>query len=242
MNTIYGTRIGMTVDEDGKTSWTMMYALTRALQWELGITALSNSFGPTTLSTLTSKYPALNQNTVPYANFTRIIQSALYCKGYDGGGVDGVYGARIQAAVSQLKSDMGVGGTTPNGDLTPKVFKGLLNMDPYVKVATGSDAVRGVQQWLNGRYLGRADFFVIPCDGRHSRDVAKAMLLAVQYELGMADGVANGVFGPGTQSGLKTHPVATGGDRCVGLALLGGDDPQSACRDIFVDLRICARI
>ncbi|MEU4218065.1 glycoside hydrolase domain-containing protein [Actinoplanes sp. NPDC026623] len=210
VNTIYGTRIGMTVDEDGKTSWTMMYALTRALQWELGITALSNSFGPTTLSTLTSKYPALNQNTVPYANFTRIIQSALYCKGYDGGGVDGVYGARIQAAVSQLKSDMGVGGTTPNGDLTPKVFKGLLNMDPYVKVATGLDAVRGVQQWLNGRYLGRADFFVIPCDGRHSRDVAKAMLLAVQYELGMADGVANGVFGPGTQSGLKTHPVATG--------------------------------
>jgi peptidoglycan hydrolase-like protein with peptidoglycan-binding domain len=74
----------------------------------------------------------------------------------------------------------------------------------------GSDKVRSIQQWLNGRYIQRADFFAIPCDGFHSRSVAKSMLFAIQYELGMADGTANGVFGPGTQAGLKSHNVAVG--------------------------------
>jgi peptidoglycan hydrolase-like protein with peptidoglycan-binding domain len=210
VNRIYGTRIGMTVEEDGRTGWNTMYALTRALQWELGISPLSNSFGPTTLSTLASRFPRLNQDTVPSADFCRIIQSAMYCKGYDGGGVDGIYNSRVQEGITKLKADMGVAGSFPGSDLTPKVFKGLLNMDAYVVVNSGSDAIRNAQQWLNGRYVNRRDFFIIPCDGHNSRDVAKSMLLAIQYELGMADGVANGVFGPGTQSGLRSHPVSSG--------------------------------
>lgn len=210
VNTSYGSLIGLTVDEDGLTGWDTMYALTRALQYELGIQALSNSFGPTTLATLTSKYPLLNPSTMPSANFCRIIQSALYCKGYDGGDIDGLYNSRVQSAMVKLKSDMGVSATYPGSDLTPKVFKGLLNMDAYVTVNSGSDAIRSVQQWLNGRYVGRADFFIIPCDGHNSRDVSKSMLFAIQYELGMADGVANGVFGPGTQSGLRSHTLSFG--------------------------------
>lgn len=208
VNTTYGGAIDMKVEENGRTGWPIMYALTRALQYELGIKALSNSFGPTTLSTLASKYPKLNAGNVPSANFARIIQSALYCKGYDGGDIDGKYNSRVSAAVAKLKKDMGVDGAFPGGDLTPKVFKSLLNMDAYVTVNGGSDAIRDVQQWLNGRYVGRKDFFIIPCDGHNSRDVSKSMLLAIQYELGMADGTANGVFGPGTQSGLKSHTVS----------------------------------
>ncbi|MFI0821545.1 glycoside hydrolase domain-containing protein [Streptomyces sp. NPDC021098] len=210
VNDIYGSSIGMTVDEDGKTGWNTMYALTRALQYELGITALSNSFGPTTLSKLTSKYPKLNAGTMPSANFCRIIQSGLYCKGYDGGDIDGTYSSRVQASMAKFKKDMGVDAAYPGSDLTPKVFKGLLNMDAYVTVNNGSDQIRAIQQWLNGRYVNRSDFFIIPCDGHHSRDVAKSMLFAIQYELGMADGTANGVFGPGTQAGLKSHTVSTG--------------------------------
>ncbi|MEE1939618.1 glycoside hydrolase domain-containing protein [Streptomyces sp. TRM 70361] len=198
------------VEENGRTSWEVMYALTRCLQYELGITALSNNFGPGTLSALTTKYPKLNRDTVPSANFCRIIQSGLYCKGYDGGEIDGIYNSRVQAAVTRLKQNMGVDSVYPGSDLTPKVFKGLLNMDPYVTVNGGSETIRSIQQWLNGRYVNRQDFFVIPCDGHHSRDVAKSMLLAIQYELGMADGVANGVFGPGTQAGLKSHTVGVG--------------------------------
>ncbi|MER5865328.1 glycoside hydrolase domain-containing protein [Kitasatospora sp. NPDC002040] len=210
VNSTYGSRIGMTVEEDGITGWSTMYALTRALQLELGITSLSNTFGPTTLSTLTTRYPRLNSGNVPSANFCRIIQAGLYCKGYDGGGLDGSYNSAVQAGVTGLKTDLGVIGLSPGSDLTPKVFKALLNMDAYVLVNAGSNAVRGVQQWLNGRYLNRQDFFAVPCDGHNSRDVAKSMLFAVQYELGMADGVANGAFGPGTQAGLRSHPVSAG--------------------------------
>jgi len=209
VNEVYGQRIGMTVQQDGVTGWNTMYGLTRALQLELGITALSNSFGPATLAALNSQYPVLNAGTMPNANVCRIIQSALYCKGYDGGQISGVYDERTQVAVAQIKGDMGVAGGA-GADLTPKVFKALLTMDAYVTVGSGSEAVRSVQRWLNGRYVTRRDYFVIPCDGRHSRDVAKSMLLAVQYELGMADGVANGVFGPGTQSGLRSRTVSQG--------------------------------
>ncbi|MFR0358429.1 glycoside hydrolase domain-containing protein [Streptomyces sediminimaris] len=210
VNETYGDVIGMTVTEDGVTGWNTMYALTRALQYELGITALSNNFGPTTLSVLGSKYPTLNASTVPSADFCRIIQSGLYCKGYDGGEIDGTYNSRVESAMAKLKANMGVDATFPGSDLTPKVFKGLLNMDAYVTVNSGSETIRSIQQWLNGQYIGRQDFFIIPCDGHHSRDVAKSMLFAVQYALGMADGVANGVFGPGTRAGLKEHTLATG--------------------------------
>ncbi|MET8272600.1 MULTISPECIES: glycoside hydrolase domain-containing protein [unclassified Streptomyces] len=213
VNTTYnnGATLGISkLDENGVTGWPTMYALTRALQYEMGITALSDSFGPTTLSTIGAKYGKLDETTIPSANFCRIIQSALYCKGYDGGEIDGTYNSRVQAAVEKLNQNMGLGVTYPGSSLWPKVVKGLFNMDAYATVNNGSDAIRSIQQWLNGRYILRKDFYVIPCDGHHSRDVAKSMLFAIQYELGMADGTANGVFGPGTQSGLKSHTVSVG--------------------------------
>ncbi|MGP3952853.1 glycoside hydrolase domain-containing protein [Streptomyces sp. 7N604] len=213
VNTTYnnGATLGISkLDENGVTGWPTMYALTRALQYEMGITALSDSFGPTTLSTIGAKYGKLDATTIPSANFCRIIQSALYCKGYDGGEIDGTYNSRVKAAVVKLNQNMGVSATYPGSSLWPKVVKGLFNMDAYVTVNNGSDAIRSIQQWLNGRYILRKDFYVIPCDGYHSRDVAKSMLFAIQYELGMADGTANGVFGPGTQAGLKSHTVSVG--------------------------------
>ncbi|MGP3926106.1 glycoside hydrolase domain-containing protein [Streptomyces sp. 8N616] len=213
VNTTYnnGATLGISkLDENGVTGWPTMYALTRALQYEMGITALSDSFGPTTLSTIGAKYGKLDETTIPSANFCRIIQSALYCKGYDGGEIDGTYNSRVKAAVVKLNQNMGVSATYPGSSLWPKVVKGLFNMDAYVTVNNGSDAIRSIQQWLNGRYILRKDFYVIPCDGHHSRDVAKSMLFAIQYELGMADGTANGVFGPGTQAGLKSHTVSVG--------------------------------
>ncbi|MDQ0751031.1 peptidoglycan hydrolase-like protein with peptidoglycan-binding domain [Streptomyces africanus] len=206
-----GSKLGISrLVENGETSWTVMYALTRALQYELGITGLSDSFGPTTLSTLQTKYPRIGAGTTAPKNLVRVIQSGLYCKGYDGGEIDGTFNKRVQDSMSKLKTDMGVDFAYPGSDIVPKVFKGLLNMDPYVTVNNGSSQIRAVQQWMNGEFVNRKDFFIIPCDGHHSRTVAQAMLYAVQYTIGMADGVANGVFGPGTQAGLKEHTVSVG--------------------------------
>lgn len=211
INTTYGNgaTLGISkLEENGQTGWPVMYALTRALQYEMGITSLSDSFGPTTLGKIGELYGKLDESTVPSANFCRIIQSALYCKGYDGGDIDGKYNDRVKGSVADLHADMGVSGTYPGSALWPKTAKGLFNMDAYVTVNSGSDTIRAIQQWLNGKYVLRKDFYIIPCDGHHSRDVAKSLLFAIQYELGMADGVANGVFGPGTQSGLKSHTVS----------------------------------
>ncbi|MFJ3939345.1 glycoside hydrolase domain-containing protein [Streptomyces parvus] len=213
INTTYGNgaTLGISkIQENGRTSWTVMYALTRALQYEMGISALSNAFGPTTMGTIAEKYGKLDETTVPSANFCRIIQSALYCKGYDGGEIDGKYNDRVKASVAKLHQNMGVGGTYPGSSLWPKTAKGLFNMDAYTTIGGGSDSIRSIQQWMNGKYILRKDYYVIPCDGHFSRDVQKSMLLAIQYELGMADGVANGVFGPGTKAGLRQHTLTTG--------------------------------
>lgn len=73
-----GATLGISeLDENGVTGWPTMYALTRALQYEMGITALSDSFGPTTPSTIGAKYGKFDETTIPSANFCRIIQSAL---------------------------------------------------------------------------------------------------------------------------------------------------------------------
>lgn len=77
------------VEVNGRTSWTVMYALTRILQSQIGISALSDNFGPGTLAALQNKYPTINQGTP--AGIVRTIQAALYCKGYNGGNIDGFY-------------------------------------------------------------------------------------------------------------------------------------------------------
>lgn len=211
INTIYGNVPGITkVAEDGITGWATMGALTRCLQHELGITALSDNFGQTTMSTLQSTWPSIGPGTGAPANLVRIIQSGLYCKGYDGGQIDGIFNDHVAAAVRKLKSDAGVSGVYPGADMVPKVFKALLNMDAYVVVSGGNPVVRSIQQWMNDRYVDRAGFFIVPCDGCFSRDVQKALMLAVQFELGMSDSQATGVFGPATQAGLKANPLSVG--------------------------------
>jgi peptidoglycan hydrolase-like protein with peptidoglycan-binding domain len=190
-----------------------MYALTRALQLELGITSTTDTFGPTTMSTLTSKYGTIGVGFTGNKNVVTIIQCALWCKGYSGGPIIafggtnpgkniGAFTTDVGAAVAAIRGDMGLSATA---SMPPKVFKSLLNMDAYITVTGGSDRFRQIQRYLNGRYWERSDYRIMPCDGNYSRDVQQGVMYALQYGLGMADGVANGNFGPGTQSGLRSQ-------------------------------------
>jgi peptidoglycan hydrolase-like protein with peptidoglycan-binding domain len=197
------------VEENGQTSWAVMHALTRLLQYKLGVSPLSDSFGPATLAALQLRHPVIKQGSVA-DDINRIIQSGLYCKGYDGSDIDGEYGDRVAAAVWSLRSNMGLTSPSGYGAVTPKVFKAILNMDAYVVVNDGSEQIRSVQRWMNARYISRRDYFIIPCDGHFSRDVQKGLMRAIQYELGMTDDEANGVFGPNTQAGLRQHELAQG--------------------------------
>ncbi|MFC0436389.1 glycoside hydrolase domain-containing protein [Kutzneria buriramensis] len=207
VNATYGGVVGYnSCPEDGVAGATTLYSLTRALQHELGITALSDNFGPMTLGALAQRggVPLTESN----QNIVKILQSACACKGYPAGGLSGTFGQRTRFAVGAMMSDAGVGAL--GSGVAPKVMKALLSMDSYVLVAGGNAAVRSVQQWFNGRYTTRRDFFVLACDGVVSRTVVQATILAIQFELGLTDDQATGVFGPMTRAGLTAHSLSVG--------------------------------
>ncbi|MEV2248456.1 glycoside hydrolase domain-containing protein [Streptomyces sp. NPDC049970] len=211
VNATYGSVAGyVRSPEDGRTGWSTMNALVMGLQHELGISPVVASFGPGTMA----KLQALGDIGFGWdknSNIVRIIQHGLFCKGYWGANGYGGYGAVTTEAVKSLLLDMGLpdGGTgTAGGVTTPKIFKCILNMDAYTKVIGGTDDIRSIQRWLNGSYWTRDAYTIGPCDGIYSRDVQKSMMIAIQYELGIA--APNGNFGPATQAGLQTKNLGEG--------------------------------
>lgn len=209
LNTTYQNVPGyQVIDADGYTGWNTMFALTRAIQIELGITALSDTFGPTTFSKLSSQYPTIASGTTN-TNIVAIVQCALWCKGYAGNDYTAIgfgrWDSTTSSSVATLRADMGL---EPTASIFPKLMKSMLTLDSYLLRPNGSALVRTIQQSLNGRYSGRQDFTLMPTDGVVSRDVSTGLVYAVQYEIGMADGVANGNVGPGTQTGLKSAAAA----------------------------------
>lgn len=142
VNSTYGSVAGYArCPETGNTGWSTMYSLTRALQHELGITTLSDSFGPTTIARLESRGPiGIGESN---AKIIKIIQAASFCKGYHAGDIDGVWIApgpggtsyySTGGAIGRMTADMGIGTQTK---LAPQVFKALLTMDAYVLVSGG---------------------------------------------------------------------------------------------------------
>lgn len=215
VNATYGSVSGyVRCSESGKTGWATMYSLTRALQHELGIASLTDNFGPTTLSRLTAHGKVGREST--NKNIRVIAEAALYCKGYSGGGLDGEFNGNTLTGLTSLHDHLGLGGGLVVTAVAPKVFKALLTMDAYVLLSKGNEYKRQIQQWMNQSYGGRQDFFYGPCDGLPSREVHKRLLLAVQYEIGMADGTANGNVGPGTIAGLKAKALVKVGQRDSG--------------------------
>ncbi|MDQ0405029.1 MULTISPECIES: glycoside hydrolase domain-containing protein [unclassified Streptomyces] len=208
VNEKYGSVAGyQRCPEDGRTGWSTMYSLTMGLQHELGISPVVASFGPGTYS----RVEALGDIGFGWEenrDLLACIQFGMWCKGYWAvePESEGWFTGVTREAVKELRSNMGL----PEGDgvLNVKIIKAILNMDAYVVVAGGSEEVQGIQRWLNGRYWDRSAYSIGPADGIYSRDVQKSLMVALQYELGIA--APNGNYGPATQAGLRSHPVAQG--------------------------------
>ncbi|WP_181025672.1 glycoside hydrolase domain-containing protein [Rathayibacter rathayi] len=187
-----------------------MFALTRALQHELGITSLSDNFGETTFARLAKQFPTVSSKTVN-KGILGIVQAALWCKGYGGmSSPDGkwtVWDSTTTTSIARLNTNIGLPAAA---EIIPKLFKSLLTMDAYILLPRGSQLIRSIQRSLNARYNGRSDFFLIPCDGIYSRDVQVGLMYGLQYEIGMADGTANGYLGPGTKAGLSSSAANVG--------------------------------
>ncbi|MFF5233262.1 glycoside hydrolase domain-containing protein [Dactylosporangium sp. NPDC000521] len=210
VNATYGAVPGYTpCPEDGRTGWTTMFALIEGLQHELGISPVVASFGPTTAA----RFAALGEIGIAFppgsgtanANIITILQHGLFCKGYWGADTYGQYTGTTVSAVQSLRSNMGI--PPGNGTIDVRIARCILNMDAYVIVAGGTDKIRDVQRWLNGRYWQRDAYTIGPCEGIYSRDVQKSLMIAIQYELGLSP---TGNFGPGTQAGLRAHPLNIG--------------------------------
>lgn len=186
-----------TIPENGKTGWTTVYALTRALQIELGISPTADNFGPGTEKSF--KPLTIGANDAKPSNINYILQGAFYCKGYSPGGFTGTFGGQTQIAVKMFQKDAGL--ATQDGVVSAIIMKSLLNMSAFQTVSGGNIAVRTVQQNLNRDYSAWIGTLV-PCDGLYGRDTNTALIYALQKEEGMARTTANGNFGPGTTTNL----------------------------------------
>lgn len=202
------------VPENGLTGWDTIYGLRRGLQAELSISPLASGFGPATTAAFVAQIGRIDASSTVSENVLRILSGALFCKGYPGfyEGEDPTFGT-VSESIASVRGDLGLGTDPPFVDV--KLMASLLSMDAYTIpfFGDGTSQVRDVQQWMNGEYTVRPDFAIVPCDGIFSRQVQTALLFALQYEFGMADGVANGNFGPGTRSGLRSQAAVGPGSQ-----------------------------
>ncbi|MGM0218530.1 glycoside hydrolase domain-containing protein [Enterococcus sp. AZ126] len=202
LNKTYSFETGM-VPQDGKTGWRTIYALRRALQQEMGITATSDNFGPTTERYFKEKVePTFKDGGNPKKNIVKILQGGFWCKGINPGvsgteALDGVYTKFTKQAVQEFQK---MAGLSPDGYLTAMLMKALLDMSAFALL--GDVNIRLMQQELNKKY--NKYFGLLPCDGIYQRETNEALIYALQAELGMGPETANGYYGPGTTAQTPT--------------------------------------
>lgn len=199
-------------EANGKTGNKTMKALVMALQYELGISGPSGSFGPTTIR-LAPKISLANANTFS-KNIIKILEGGLWCHGYSAGydepsvgeGVDfgGTYDAKTDLAIKKLQADIGLDET---GSVDGYLWKSLLSTDAFVTTWTnGSAKIREAQQYLNwfriNGYNFAQDFLggYLPTDGLNNRTFSKALIFYIQANLGIYASEATGNLGPSTQA------------------------------------------
>jgi len=198
--------------ETGYTGWNTVLSLTQGLQHEHGISPTVQAFGPGTFNAVKNHEitPEFERN----PNLLRLYNGALWCKGYWASQSLGGWGEVSESSLRQLYGDMGLdqGNAGQRLAMWPHVLKSLLRMDQFRLVPGGDPHVRAIQQRLNSRYVagvGIPAMSLVPCDGIYSRDVQQGLMMAIQYEIGIALGSINGYFGPGTQAALKGRGSAT---------------------------------
>ncbi len=213
LNQEYQSKTGAALlTENGRTSSYITNALTRALQYEMGMTSYSNSWGPNT-GNLYSENILQRQDGV-VDNKYAILQAALWCKGYSPGyyfsydqltgtvSVNAVFNESVENAIIRLKGDMGL--SNQDGTVTLNVMKALMSMDDFKKVSGGDTKIREMQQKLNRKY---EPYFtnpailprLSPCDGIYSANTNRALIYAFQAEEGLPVGTANGSYGSTTR-------------------------------------------
>lgn len=210
LNSTYENRTGYSkITPDGITGWSTIYALTKALQIEFGITATANAFGPTTIKKFNERFPnGISQQengATEQSNIYSIIQGALLCKGYPTGAyeITGNFYGGTGSGIKNLKDDMGF--SNPNSTVTLNVMKALLSMDQFKLIlSVGNSKIREIQQKLNNKY--ESYIGICPCDGVYGREMNKSLIIALQKIEKFTPVEATGTFGNGTKERLTEIP------------------------------------
>lgn len=195
LNDTYEGKKGYTlITADGIIGAGTIKALIIALQIEEGDANPDGIFGKNTAA----KCPELKLGYTDIThNFCKLLQHALYCKGYSPTAVTGIFGPKTKEAIQNIQKDAGIPQT---GIVNGKLMKQILSLDALVN--KGDEKIREIQLALNGNYL---DYFdIIPTDGRPSKQLSKGLIYALQAEEGLDTNTANGNFGPTTQAKCPT--------------------------------------
>ena len=198
LNQTYSGHAGYTpVEETGIPGTLTSQALVEGLQIELGLPTVTGVFGDQTKAALDSQVGTLNIGSVDDGhNYVRLLQHALYCKGYNPTAVTGNFQDGTAYAINNLKYDAGFT-DTKDPAVNSMWMKAILNSDAYVLVHKGDARIREIQQNLNRGYCNYCG--IMPCDGIYSRDTNKALIFAWQAEEGLDPATATGSFGPTTK-------------------------------------------
>lgn len=202
-----------TVVEDGFTGWDTINGLIRGLQHELGITDLVNNFGDTT-KRLWDEQVAPKLSIDYEANFVKLIDGAFRCKGFGSGKFTTIFTQENEETLLNFKSAAGFDGA--DASFSSLWAKALFDMSAFALVSGGDLKTQQMQKDLNKKYYSLTG--ILPCDGIYQRATNTALIYGVQYEMGL-ESIANGVFGPTTQSTYATY-AANGIQNYPNLILL----------------------
>lgn len=194
LNETYGSNPNFVkVDEDGVTGRGTVKGLIRGLQIELGESTIDGIIGDATCEEFDAMFPnGLSQNVInPNENIVYIMQGGFYCRGIDPHGFNGIFGNGLTDAVKTLQSQAGL--ENLNGIITPMILKAILTTDAYTLLSNGDAKIREIQQGLNRKYY--LYIGLIPTNGIYDRQTSKALIKALQKEIGVD---VDGIWGPGT--------------------------------------------
>lgn len=182
LNSMYGHRSEwVKLDEDGMTGTGTCKGIIRAFQIENGISPVTGTVGNITLNKMRSlsDISKMNANDPGNPNVC-ILQCALFVKGYNAGGITGVYYTTGVNAVKQYQSDAGLPVT---GIIDWKVWMGLVSINWFKKTNDGDKMIVKIQQQLNADW---SDIIGVgPCDGMVSRFTSYALIAALQAAEGI---------------------------------------------------------
>ena len=188
--------------EDGITGYETFKGLIKALQTELGVSP-DGDFGDNTLNACPSEIREGEEN----SKLVYILQGGFWCKGYNSGEFDGIFGSSTTTAVKEFQKDAGI---SENGIVTPYILQGIMNTDGYKYLgSTGTYEYYKhlVQLGMNAKY-GRQIGLTAP-NGLWERKSHTGYIKCCQIEWGATP--VDGIWGTGTMNMAPTLSKQTSG-------------------------------